>query len=985
MKRYRLKKKVKVITALLSFAMLFTAIPSMKLVAEDDTSVNPEYTDEVSVGPFISYQAQEESNDINDFTTLEMSDDTMAVDAGITQDPVTNKDGSLTYNNSVTVDKTISKGGTVGSGTDAEDFFKLTLKASVNSVIVNRNAGADIILMLDMSKYMTDQRVTALKTAVNNFISEVNRRSPESRIAIVRYSSASTVLSGTGNAEDGALVTVHDDGKTNLTGIVNALSTDNNGSYCDLAMFDALKIFQSANFNEDTDSLGQEYRNRTRVAILFTAGLPGEGKGESGENTDLTGWRKSARNSAQAAMSISSIIKGTRFGKVPTVMNSNVASGDSWGTMIGNYTYSDGDSLANENKRIGCGATVYSVGLNLPNADDPATITDQNTLENFAQYNSADNYKFGSYELKESTRKSALVNEYLYRVSSHRLTGEHFEYANAEESFQSKYNSLQSFWCQKDNSRGYVNVQNLYSNMYYLYPDCITRNLENGYYLTANDDNLERLNEIFTQIAQQTGQPQENLVIRDYIDSGFAPVDDKGNQLGEGAKIGTTENGKYQGILKKDTDKNVWYIEWTGVELSPGDSKQQGAKTFEESIYVKRADDNIGGNNLYTNTTDSGIYVGDGTTGYTNQYPFPQPTVDLPIKYDFSGEDKNIYLTNGIDLKDLISNLPNGTNNKGVDITYTFKANDGTSTEYSVPAGRNADTFNNLILDNDQSYKISCNVNASITGTDHSESNSHHYHSNTVENKEIKGKKAQIYVYKPELKYEDLESYYGDSKPYYPNALTDTVWKHGSDSADVKKMGNAPGLTLSYADCSINSSGTDVQQKNDYSVNVIVKIGERDITNLTTFVHENCNNNIDDSSLLHNATDTSNGSKAFIVHVKTCSLTVTKKGGKDGEPYVFTVNKKNGSPYTTTVTITGNGSVTLKELPVGAYGIAEDSSWSWRYTPEYSAEMVTLKSGSDTGSITCTNRKKNEQWLNSFSTVVQNVFVEAHNVQEGGE
>ena len=512
--------------------------------------------------------------------------------------------------------------------------------------------------------------------------------------------------------------------------------------------------------------------------------------------------------------------------------------------------------------------------------------------------------------------------------------------------------------------------------MYYLYPDCITRNLENGYYLTANDDNLERLNEIFTQIAQQTGQPQENLVIRDYIDSGFAPVDDKGNQLGEGAKIGTTENGKYQGILKKDTDKNVWYIEWTGVELSPGDSKQQGAKTFEESIYVKRADDNIGGNNLYTNTTDSGIYVGDGTTGYTNQYPFPQPTVDLPIKYDFSGEDKNIYLTNGIDLKDLISNLPNGTNNKGVDITYTFKANDGTSTEYSVPAGRNADTFNNLILDNDQSYKISCNVNASITGTDHSESNSHHYHSNTVENKEIKinDKEAHIYVYKPELKYEDLESYYGDSKPYYPNALTDTVWKHGSDSADVKKMGNAPGLTLSYADCSINSSGTDVQQKNDYSVNVIVKIGERDITNLTTFVHENCNNNIDDSSLLHNATDTSNGSKAFIVHVKTCSLTVTKKGGKDGEPYVFTVNKKNGSPYTTTVTITGNGSVTLKELPVGAYGIAEDSSWSWRYTPEYSAEMVTLKSGSDTGSITCTNRKKNEQWLNSFSTVVQNVF-----------
>ena len=99
-------------------------------------------------------------------------------------------------------------------------------------------------------------------------------------------------------------------------------------------------------------------------------------------------------------------------------------------------------------------------------------------------------------------------------------------------------------------------------------------------------------------------------------------------------------------------------------------------------------------------------------------------------------------------------------------------------------------------------------------------------------------------------------------------------------------------------------------------------------------------------------------------------------GGADGEPYVFTV-KKDGTPYTE-VTIEGNGTQTIYELPVGEYTIEEDTGWSWRYTAD-NGTAATLSASSPTGEITCTNTSNNNKWLNGFSGVVRNVFGVATN------
>lgn len=81
---------------------------------------------------------------------------------------------------------------------------------------------------------------------------------------------------------------------------------------------------------------------------------------------------------------------------------------------------------------------------------------------------------------------------------------------------------------------------------------------------------------------------------------------------------------------------------------------------------------------------------------------------------------------------------------------------------------------------------------------------------------------------------------------------------------------------------------------------------------------------------------------------------------------------KNGVKYSE-VTIWGNGSEMLYELPVGNYTIKENSGWSWRYSAN-NGSTAALTANSPSGTITCNNTKTNDYWLNGFSQVVRNIF-----------
>lgn len=102
-------------------------------------------------------------------------------------------------------------------------------------------------------------------------------------------------------------------------------------------------------------------------------------------------------------------------------------------------------------------------------------------------------------------------------------------------------------------------------------------------------------------------------------------------------------------------------------------------------------------------------------------------------------------------------------------------------------------------------------------------------------------------------------------------------------------------------------------------------------------------------------------------------LTITKHGyvATDGEQsFIFTVTGPDN--FSKKIVIQGNRTVVLTGLKIGEYTVTEDTSWSWRYTPESGSVSITLKPG-ETNAVTYVNERTNDKWLGDDS-YVKNVF-----------
>lgn len=216
-----------------------------------------------------------------------------------------------------------------------------------------------------------------------------------------------------------------------------------------------------------------------------------------------------------------------------------------------------------------------------------------------------------------------------------------------------------------------------------------------------------------------------------------------------------------------------------------------------------------------------------------------------------------------------------------------------------------------------------------------------------------------INVFKPELTFQDTEAYYGADVPTnLESNLKSTVWKHGETVADPATMiGDEPNLTITCKPDASKIADGKINTTEDIGVAVTVKIGSTDVTTHTTFQHTNCAN--------QNCTVPSD--YQFLIHVKTCTLTI-KKDVKDtaiddGQSFIFNITSPNG--FNKTVVIQGNGSVTLKGLKVGTYTVTEETGWSWRYRTDNGTQTATLSAVHHDGSVTVTNTLENKQWVST--------------------
>lgn len=521
-----------------------------------------------------------------------------------------------------------------------------------------------------------------------------------------------------------------------------------------------------------------------------------------------------------------------------------------------------------------------------------------------------------------------------------------------------------------------------------------------SYYLSAADAGT--LNSIFQQISDQieTGGTTSTLtsdaVVKDIISPQFT--------LPAGTTAANITVETYACTGKNANDDYTWsnnnstmgatasisgdQVNVTGFNFSEnyvGTVTENGNTTYRGhklviSFKVQPKAGFLGGNEVYTNTS-AGIY--ENNTAENPLLTFDRPTVNVPIQdVTVTAKDKNVYLKGEVTAEQLkngatvkvggvaldLSKASDTTKPWGlepwqteyVDITVTVKDKDGNA----IPAdGLKA-------LTDDTTYTIKVTVTPKTTGSTGSAGTpaTEKFGENTPA--------ANIYVFKPELTFKDSTAYYGETVPanndYSSNYVANSEkWKNGgkySTDDGVQMIGTKPTLDITYMPDESKLEGGKYT-KQDVPVSATVKIGTENVNEHTTFVHQDC------TTACGWENPATPGTPAFLIHIQTCTLSITKHGGADNESYVFDV-LKDGEKYSE-VTVWGNSTETLVELPIGTYTISENAGWSWRYSANNGGSAA-LTAQNPTGSITCVNTKNNNQWLNGFSEVVRNIFGTNH-------
>ncbi len=501
-----------------------------------------------------------------------------------------------------------------------------------------------------------------------------------------------------------------------------------------------------------------------------------------------------------------------------------------------------------------------------------------------------------------------------------------------------------------------------------------------SYYLSAGD--ADSLNSIFQQISNNitTGGSSTTLgsetVIKDIISPYFTlPAGASASDIrldtydctgmtgdtytwrstsGGNGGASAAVNGDQVSVTGFDFSKN-----WCGTETDANGNVTYRGKKLVITFTADPKPGFLGGNGVPTND-NAGVYENGSAT--TPVITFEQPTVDVPIQdVTVTAQDKNVYLLGGVTAEQLKTGavvevggieLNLNAENYGledwqtafVDITVTLKKADGT--QFPTTG------LNNLT--DDTTYTIEVTV-APKTG---------------VQTGAKTGKNdpaAKINVFKPELTFKDSEGYYGADVPAFTDNKVSEKWMHNNvEAVPANMIGTAPKLDFTYTPEAGKIDNNKINTKQDIGVDVAVKIGNADVTNQTTFLHTAC----------AGQTCTLPEGKEFLIHVKTCTLTIKKTGGADNESYVFDI-LKDGTKYSE-VTIEGNTSQTLYELSVGQYTIVEDIGWSWRYNADNGTAAI-LSADNPAGEITCTNTANDKiYWLNGFSQVVRNIFGVSH-------
>ncbi len=764
----------------------------------------------------------------------------------------------------------------------------------------------------------------------------------------------------------------------------------------------AARIYQAVKLDDTNDyctTTGEFYYNAKRGVLYFADGAPAPSDGiemdyyPSHDATALTYYGKlysflRTYRDIQDALNWSLVLKYDRGKVVSETYTGYSDSGEpnqemetfniSYVNSYSRHEYSE-YALDSDGLVMGLGATVYTLGVNLPAIDVTGECTldhaehkyvsipmaDDTTVQvcihavgggqyDYADYNDG-NERNGFYNSLDSR-----TNEYFYRLSSHRQDGTHVSYGDpanrteAETAWNEAFGTINRTW-----SDGTVYAQ--YRGWNGRYPDFLCRNQQESYYVSCDDQ--DAILQAFKGVALQTAKVLKSLTMVDNITEYFEICDANGNPLPVGTVI--TMNGLTGTIAIND--KGNQCVIWEPFDLNPGDGSGEGAQEFDFSFTVRPKSEFFGGNGVQTND-GAFLYDPDGNSMLT----YPDPDVDVPLHVGFGIADSfNCYLGSSLLQEITLSSFGNfvGMSINGVDLDMTdvdHAYGVDWQDDYVSVRVELADADGNVVgsfadVRQDVQYKVKATVTPLLEG-------------DITEAEVFWSDTAYICVFYPEFTFTDGCYFYGDAildvdLTSHMSVLwwNDLQGRYAGMGAIMSER-YAPAYTLSFA-----TAYTGLFTKQDLRVDMSVStIGyiEGDLSGLCKYAWNSCSSRSYDHAI---ATHTGDADLAeFWLHPNTGTLTVSKIGGVATEPYVFTVYR-DGEKYTE-VTVMGDSSVTLYELPSGTYTIVEDGNWSWRYEGENLDSGITLGSDNAAGMLRCKNTEVSNRWFNGFSAVVENIF-----------
>lgn len=487
----------------------------------------------------------------------------------------------------------------------------------------------------------------------------------------------------------------------------------------------------------------------------------------------------------------------------------------------------------------------------------------------------------------------------------------------------------------------------------------ITRNFNrtsSSYYLTANDS--ASLSRIFTTISENIGQASIDLssstVVKDIVTPYFTMPANTADVKLYTADYNGTSFGMEQPAgsdVRATIDANTNTVSVTGFDFNKyyvADKQHEGTygKKLIIEFSVQRKPGFVGGNNVPTNGDTSGVYTEKGVSAGL----FDVPKVNVPIiAPELAGQDCHVYYLGTQPTPEQMCTPYDtaGSDFSFVNVSYT--------------------TSGSVDMTQDGSYTVTATVSPKEEAASDSAGASAQPATATVT--------STVYVYKPELTFKDSEGYYGDTAPGFDGNLTATVWKHGETEANTDVMGAAPALTITCTPDTDAIVDGKINARTDFGVAAAVKIGETDVTANTTFKHTPC----------EGKTCTLPDGTAFLCHVNTCSLKISKAVTGDGanpnQTFVFDVKDSAGKVVTTIVLKDGD-SKTITGLAVGTYTVTEDTNWSWSYSiVGDNNKTATLSGTTPSATVDVTNHYNSHNWLTSIADVI-NKWVSATEIQQ---